>query len=136
MSIFIKIFIFWVLDRASCKFCTIALNTKLITATSYLNQSTCLPTNSLLYQSPYHQSWCAAEDRQQQYLQITIPDNYVITSVETMGKNGLFSSLSYWVKTYHLAYSGDGQNWEYYMNDSKNIKVSFQYRYGTCNMFY
>ncbi|RDD40406.1 Mucin-like protein [Trichoplax sp. H2] len=110
-------------NETGCNNCVIPLNSTLITSSSYIHQSTCQPNNALLYQSPHHQSWCAAETKHQQFLQIVVPDNYIVTSVETMGKNGLFPSLSYWVETYNLAYSINGQDWRYYRDKNQDIKL-------------
>ena len=67
-------------------------------------------------------SWSALISDQNQWLQVDLLRQEIITSVATQGRNKhpLWKKNNQWVKSYKLQYSNNGANLEYYKDERQN----------------
>ena len=71
-------------------------------------------------------SWSALIRDQNQWLQVDLLHQEIITSVATQGRNKhpLWKTHNQWVKSYKLQYSNNGVDFEYYKDERQNsVKV-------------
>ena len=80
-------------------------------------------------------SWSALIRDQNQWLQVDLLHQEIITSVATQGRNKypLWKTHKQWVKSYKLQYSNNGVDFEYYKDARQNsakvrLKMSSIYR--------
>ena len=80
-------------------------------------------------------SWSAFIKDQNQWLQVDLLHQEIITSVATQGRNKhpLWKTHKQWVKSYKLQYSNNGIDFEYYKDARQNsakvrLKMSSIYR--------
>ncbi|XP_078372679.1 uncharacterized protein LOC144656323 isoform X3 [Oculina patagonica] len=82
-----------------------------ITASSFLDSSS-KPCAGRLNLSDG--AWCAKTNDKQQYLQIDLGEVTKVCGVASQGRPGFIDQGGWFVKTYTLAYSKDGENWTNY----------------------
>ena len=80
-------------------------------------------------------SWTALITDQNQWLQVDLLHQEIITSVATQGRNRhpLWKTHNQWVKTYKLQYSNNGVDFEYYKDERQSsakvrLKMASIYR--------
>ena len=72
---------------------------------------------------PNSLAWCAAQNDQNQFLQIDIGYVTTVTAVATQGRSkNTGNCCDQWVTSYRIQYSKDGYLWNYYEVNG-NIKV-------------
>lgn len=88
-----------------------AIEDSAITASSFLDNSS-KPSAGRLNSSVG--AWCAKGNDKQQYLQIDLGEVDKVCGVASQGKPGFLDQGGWFVKTYTLAYSKNGENWANY----------------------
>ena len=71
-------------------------------------------------------AWSAGRNDDNQWLQVDLLGQYIVTRVATQGRNG----YSQWVRKYKLQYSDDGKNFQYYreqVETTDKVKINFIY---------
>ncbi|GCC25947.1 hypothetical protein chiPu_0004361, partial [Chiloscyllium punctatum] len=69
-------------------------------------------------------SWAAAEGESQQWLQIDLGDRKCLTGIITTGST--LPSFHFYVETYKVSFSKDGQKWKTYKDSNNNVGQIFK----------